>query len=219
MRVVNVVLTAVFSQKVDLVRFTRLTGADYRPMVFAAASLRFNNPRCTLLLFQSGRCVCIGATCVHDAHYGIDCCLRVLIYLHAEVYLLHTAVQNIVTHDDVGDAVDINRLAADDAMQTQYNPELFPGLRMALTCDGNSRATIFYQGNIIVTGCRCMDTVAAAWHEVRSKIEAYRVRKQQLACNALTHTNNAMQRQIDRLLYDEPQSEVTEVGGALASSE
>ncbi|KAK3243549.1 hypothetical protein CYMTET_37610 [Cymbomonas tetramitiformis] len=203
MRIVNVVMTAAFNMEIDLIRFARMTGADFRPTVFAAASLRISNPRCTLLLFKTGKCVCIGATCVHDAQYGINFCLRVLLYLHDSVHILHTAVQNIVTHDDLHDYIDIDKFAKDNAISAQYNPELFPGLRVSLSCDNNTRATVFYQGNVIITGCRTTQTVATAWQEIKARLEPYRVERHAHTSNTLTHANNAVRRQIDRIMYED----------------
>lgn len=126
--------------------------------------------------------------------------------MYNDIKLKQVHVQNIVTHKDYDGALDLSRMATDDALVVNYNPELFPGLRLSLRA-ANARATVFFQGKVIVTGCRSKEDVRDAWEEVHRRIDKYRVETVR-ACDvdgvrldAYTHSINALHRQIDRLTY------------------
>ncbi|KAK3234580.1 hypothetical protein CYMTET_55131 [Cymbomonas tetramitiformis] len=122
--------------------------------------------------------------------------------------------------------LDLIRMYSENALYTNYNPELFPGLRMSLH-EQNARASLFFQGNVIVTGCNTFNIVERMWDlveqrskpylsEVNTIIETDAVaaddsngEKIAYACDTsaeftsehLTHNYTAMNRQIERLYY------------------
>eukprot|EP00854_Cymbomonas_tetramitiformis_P001049 gene1049-1592_t len=105
----------------------------------------------------------------------------------------------------------------ENGLYTIYNPELFPGLRMSLH-KMNARASIFFQGNAIVTGCNDFKLVEDLWNIVESRTHPYLQKSAHEKMNPsqtheedpmskvyssdhLTHNYTAMNRQIERLMY------------------
>eukprot|EP00854_Cymbomonas_tetramitiformis_P017913 gene17913-21328_t len=171
-RVCNLVVTAVFSNCIDLVTFAKVVGGTYRPKKFAAVRFRVRNPRCTILVFKSGKCVFIGCTKVWQVDIAVNQCFIYVARMCANVKLMDVRVQNIVTHTKLPGKLDLNRMYSENALFTNYNPELFPGLRMSLQ-EQNARASLFFQGNVIVTGCNTFGAVEKMWNVVEERSKPY----------------------------------------------
>eukprot|EP00854_Cymbomonas_tetramitiformis_P018807 gene18807-22470_t len=199
-----------FNVRIDLKRFARIARGAYRPKRFAAVSVRFRNPKSTAMVFNSGKCVCIGTTSEWQAQSALNRCFRIVALLYPEARISNFAVQNIVSFSNVGARVDLHRLSSDQPLHTVYNPELFPGLRWTLY-NPHTRASVFYQGNVIITGCNGVEEMRACWDNLHRRIAPYlRHRtalredenaKQPRRADDLTHREATGMRQVDRLLY------------------
>ncbi|KAK3255112.1 hypothetical protein CYMTET_35739 [Cymbomonas tetramitiformis] len=212
--VCNLVVTASFPAPIDLMLLARVVGATYKPNRFAAVRYRIKHPKCTMLVFKSGKCVCIGCTKLHQAYLAINQCYKDLCVISPGVKLSAYKVQNIVTHTNVKGRIDILRMSMENGLVTNYDPELFPGLRMSLR-EQNARASVFFQGNIVVTGCNDFAALQRTWETVKQRVEPYLTRDRSDASpnrsdiedasttkpKNCTHNASCMQRQIDRLLY------------------
>ncbi|KAK3288667.1 hypothetical protein CYMTET_3885 [Cymbomonas tetramitiformis] len=204
----NLVLTAIFTVNVDLGAFARNVGGAYRPSKFAAVRFRIKQPKCTLLVFKSGKCVCIGCTKVIHAEAAINQCFRHICGVDRAAKISNIRVQNIVSHTNIGKRVNLIKMSKENSMNISYDPELFPGLRMSLR-EQNARACVFFQGNIVVTGCKDFDTLFRVWQIVKARIDPY-VETSEGALSMVTtsasgmnHSSSAVQRHVDRLTYNE----------------
>ncbi|KAK3289725.1 hypothetical protein CYMTET_2854 [Cymbomonas tetramitiformis] len=213
--VCNLVVTACFPAPVDLKLLARVVGATYKPSRFAAVRYRIKHPKCTMLVFKSGKCVCIGCTKLHQAYFAINQCHKDLCTISPNIRISSYRVQNIVTHTNINRQIDILRMSSENGLLTNYDPELFPGLRMSLR-EQNARASVFFQGNIVVTGCNDFAVLQRTWETVRQRVEPYIINDESdtspnsrtdaekaSTSKPINRTHNAscMQRQIDRLLY------------------
>eukprot|EP00854_Cymbomonas_tetramitiformis_P000475 gene475-860_t len=195
----NIVATITFNVRIDLKRFARIAHGAYRPKRFAAVSVRIRNPKSTAMVFNSGKCVCIGTTSKWQAQSALNRCFRIVALLYPEARISNFAVQNIVSFSNLGARVDLHRLSSDQPLHTVYNPELFPGLRWTLY-DPHTRASVFYQGdwavifcifvfekfidrsrrtrrtrsgNVIITGCSGVEEMRACWDHLYKRIAPY----------------------------------------------
>lgn len=203
--VCNLVLTAIFTVNINLEAFAERVGGAYRPSKFAAVRFRIKQPRCTMLVFKSGKCVCIGCTKVVHAESAINQCFRHICRIDRNARISKIDVQNIVSHSNTGRRVNLIRMSRENSMNINYDPELFPGLRMSLR-EQNARACVFFQGNIVVTGCKDFDTLFRAWQIVKARVEPYlEVSTDEAVPSSrqLTHSSSAIQRHLDRLTYNE----------------
>eukprot|EP00854_Cymbomonas_tetramitiformis_P009652 gene9652-11436_t len=211
----NLVVTACFIANFNLYSFARLVGGTYRPSKFAAVRFRLKIPKCTMLVFASGKCVCIGCMSVGEAEIAINTCFRYVCKIARSAKLSDISVQNIVSHTNIKHRVNLIKMSQENSLNINYDPELFPGLRMSLQ-EQNARACIFFQGNIVVTGCKSFETLARVWSIVQQRIEPYIQQSSEIdkeACNSdcvfsakthnhLSHNATSMSRQLDRLMYD-----------------
>ncbi|KAK3243017.1 hypothetical protein CYMTET_41023 [Cymbomonas tetramitiformis] len=206
--VCNLVLTAIFTVDIDLAAFAQIVGGAYRPRKFAAVRFRVKQPKCTMLVFKSGKCVCIGCTKVTHAEAAINQCFRHICKIDRTAKISKIQVQNIVSHTNLGKRVDLLKMSKEHSMKTNYDPELFPGLRMSLR-EQNARACVFFQGNVVVTGCKDFETLFRVWQIVKERIQPYvesvASADPNIATNAseLNHSSCSIQRHLDRLTYNE----------------
>ncbi|KAK3246099.1 hypothetical protein CYMTET_44320 [Cymbomonas tetramitiformis] len=212
----NLVVTASFIADLDLHNFARVVGGTYRPSKFAAVRFRVKHPKCTMLVFGSGKCVCIGCMSVGMAEAAINQCFRQVCKITRTARISDISVQNIVSHTNMKRRVDLLKMAKENGLNTNYDPELFPGLRMSLQ-EQNARACIFFQGNVVVTGCKNFETLARVWSIVKKRTEPYTQhavstkedtsprqdpRFAPAHFDHLTHTATSVTRQLDRLTYE-----------------
>eukprot|EP00854_Cymbomonas_tetramitiformis_P025745 gene25745-31494_t len=152
---------------------------------------------------------------------AINQCYSYICALCDRTKIMSVNIQNIVTYTKFKGKVDLMRMFEENGLHTIYNPELFPGLRMSLHKQ-NARASIFFQGNAIVTGCNNFALVENLWdivehrtqpylkHDTASTAENSLVKIEKItssnslkvySSDNLTHNYTAMNRQIERLLY------------------
>ena len=140
-----------------------MPGCSYDRARFAAMTIRFSNPNCTLLLFSSGKLVVTGVRSWYD---GVLSCLHVARILQAgmpglDFRVVDCSVQNIVAHVEVPVGSGVLNLAAMYTslnLHCTYQDNLFPGLiyrppssPVVLLC--------FYSGKIVITGGKNQDDV------------------------------------------------------------
>lgn len=165
----------------------------YAPKKFAAAILRVKDPisTTTCLAFRSGKIVVVGA---HSKNHSLCACQRFrrMIESVSSIYSNHGVlgaytlqgrtqfkdwrVTNIVSNFDIGYRPDLKRLAEMLADLSNWNPELFPGLKLLAwlrpksecvcqkkkknkSCKCNSRVLLFDTGKAVFTGCKSLDDV------------------------------------------------------------
>eukprot|EP00854_Cymbomonas_tetramitiformis_P000139 gene139-231_t len=211
----NLVVTASFIADLDLHNFARVVGGTYRPSKFAAVRFRVKHPKCTMLVFGSGKCVCIGCMSVGEAEIAINQCFGYVCKVVRTAKISDISVQNIVSHTNINKRVDLIRMSQENGLNTNYDPELFPGLRMSLQ-EQNARACIYFQGNIVVTGCKNFETLARVWTIVHKRAEPYiqslpntnsglgesNAYTSSTPFDSFSHTATSMSRQLDRLTYE-----------------
>ena len=63
-------------------------------------------------------------------------------------------------------------MARDFHLDTQYEPELFPGLRMNIIMP-RMKALVFLKGRVVMTGAKNRDDIVNAWAIISNAVSPY----------------------------------------------
>jgi len=161
----NVVATANFLGRIDLVKLAWSEQGEFNPDAFAAVSLRLATPRTTALVFASGKVVCIGAKTVSSAKLALMQYYRKVKRVCAEAIISNVCVQNMVASGQLAPSLNIAAIARQHQLTSLYSPELFPGLRLKIYTDQNKsmKTLIFKQGTAVIIGAKTMEDIEKAW--------------------------------------------------------
>jgi len=141
----------------------RLDGARYDPEIFPGIAYKSPraSPRASFLIFASGKVNCVGATSMKDAKLAIKNLTKKLrrsgTKIGSEPKL---KVQNIVASIDFGRGFDLEEIAM-NFENTEYNPEVFPGLVFRLD-DPKVVILLFVSGKGVCVGAKSEKDVKRA---------------------------------------------------------
>lgn len=106
----------------------RTRNSEYNPQRFHGVVMRIRDPRCTALIFRSGKLVCTGARNEHDAHLAARKFARIIQKLGHNVKFIDFKIQNLVATVDLRFPIRLENLNQMHGQFSSYEPELFPGL-------------------------------------------------------------------------------------------
>jgi len=162
-KIQNIVVSVTYEDtEFNLNKLARsLEGARYDPELFAAIIYKSEEPRASFLIFASGKINCVGARSMNDAKLAIKKLTRKLRKARIKVKSEpKVKVQNIVASVDFGRELDIEHIAR-RFENTEYNPEIFPGLVFRLD-DPKVAVLLFTSGKGVCAGVRSMRDVKRA---------------------------------------------------------
>lgn len=155
-----------------------LPNCTYDKQKFAAITVRQHEPRCTILLFTSGKMVLTGCK-----DY-VECCLaslNIAMLLRANLphfyFTLHdVTIQNIVGNVDLclGDThyIDLDKMYTEENIYCTYQKNMFPGLiYRANSCP--VVLLLFYSGKIVITGGKSRRDVFDGWAALWPVVKQY----------------------------------------------
>ena len=155
-----------------------LPNCTYDKQKFAAITVRQHDPRCTILLFTSGKMVLTGCK-----DY-VECCLASLnIVTLLRVHLPHfrftlqdVTIQNIVGNVDLSLGstrhIDLNKMYAEENIYCTYQKNMFPGLiYRANSCP--VVLLLFYSGKIVITGGKSRRDILDGWTTLWPVVKQY----------------------------------------------
>ena len=126
---------------------------------FCGLCVKFENPKATVLIFESGRIVCVGVSHHSCAREAFNQCARIL----NDEYI-RFRVHNYVVNWNVGTMIKLDQMARNNRENASYEPELFPG---CIYKHGNGiKVTLFATGKVFVTGIRDARSIDRVYHEV-----------------------------------------------------
>lgn len=162
---------------------TRARNAEYNPSRFPAVVLRLAEPKCSALIFRSGKMVVTGAKNEDDTCFAARKIAKVLKKLGFDTRFLNFAIHNIVGTGDVGFPIRLEGIAQEHAAFCSYEPELFPGLiyRMQIP---RLVIIIFVSGKIVLTGGKARSQLLQAAEAIHPVLLKFR--KEQAGAPALT---------------------------------
>ncbi|XP_005178929.1 TBP-related factor [Musca domestica] len=162
----NVVATVSLACELNLQDINNRTrNSEYTPSRFHGVVMRMRDPRCTALIFRTGKIICTGARNESEASLGTRKFARIIQKLGYPIKFTDFRLQNIVATVDLRFPIRLENLNQIHGQFSSYEPELFPGLiyrmvkpRMVLL--------IFVNGKIVFTGAKarkdileCLDAI------------------------------------------------------------
>lgn len=174
MEVQNVVATVNLRTNLDLRRLsTHARNAEYNPKKFSAVVMRLREPRCTALVFQSGKLVCTGARSEAAAKRGARIYASIIHKIGFPVQFFNFRIQNVVATVNVGFPIRLEAMAYAHNRFSSYEPELFPGLIYRLM-DPKTVILTFVSGRIVLTGARSVAQLHEAFRRVFPLLHEFR---------------------------------------------
>ncbi|KAG5182401.1 transcription factor TFIID-domain-containing protein [Tribonema minus] len=171
----NLTMTVNLGTRLDLQAVVQASrNAEYNPKRFAACVMRLRDPKCTALVFASGKMIITGCKSYLGATTGARSFVRIL----RKVGFRRAGVndptpQNIVTTCDMGFPIRLEGLVCDHARYATYEPELFPGLIYRLE-HPKVVLIIFVSGKVVMTGGKSLVAMQAAFEIMYPVLYGYR---------------------------------------------
>jgi transcription initiation factor TFIID TATA-box-binding protein len=169
----NMVSTSVVSGQempINLATLAELiANSTYDRRKFAAITIRLDNPRCTSLLFTSGKLVVTGVKSWYECLLASLCIARIISmhFVHARYFIVNCDVQNIVAHSEIrlrpGQILNIQRMYESMAMECTYQRNMFPGL-IYRGKDAPVVLLCFYSGKVVLTGGKTVRDIEWGWN-------------------------------------------------------
>lgn len=159
----NVVMTMSLGNKFDdLRRLALLVDGIYRPESFPAVNCYCKSPKCTLSVFITGQVVVTGSDSEWSAMIACHYYLATFQKLFPEknFHMRDLSVQNVVASMATGYFIDLEKYRTENATNTDYAPDLFPGMQIRLA--KKITAGVFSTGEIVLTGGKCLKDLKEA---------------------------------------------------------
>ena len=135
--------------------------------------MRLREPRCTALVFQSGKLVCTGAKSEAAAKRGARIYAAIIAKIGFPVQFTGFRLQNVVATVNVGFPIRLEALAFAHNTYASYEPELFPGLIYRLL-EPKTVILTFVSGRIVLTGARSVAQLHEAFRKVYPLLNEFR---------------------------------------------
>lgn len=132
--------------------------SEYSPSRFNGVVMRLREPRCTALIFRTGKIVCTGARTEEQANLGTRMFARILQKLGFPVKFRDYRLQNIVATVDLRFPIRLESLHRMHGQFSSYEPELFPGLIYRMVRP-RLVMLIFVNGKIVFTGAKSRNDI------------------------------------------------------------
>lgn len=167
----NVVATAKIADSLDLDAVTlEIDGVRYDPDAFPGLVMRLGEPRCSLLLFKSGKVVCTGSKSEQMAGAGIRKAAEVLRRHGFEASEdVAPTIQNMVGTAAMEHSVRLED-AARSLPRSLYEPELFPGL-ICRVLDPKCTVLLFASGKMVCAGAKSYQDIVRSAQHVAGELE------------------------------------------------
>lgn len=155
--------------------------SSYNRKRFAAITIRIDNPRCTALLFTSGKLVITGGRTWNECLLASLCIARILsrTIVDSQFFIINCQLQNVVAHSEVpmrvGHRLDIQRMYRERSVECTYQRNQFPGLIFR----GKNYPVVmlcFFSGKIVLTGGKSIRDISDGWDMLWELVSNYVVR-------------------------------------------
>ncbi len=154
MRIVNIVVTSDLKHTIQLVKLAEtLPNTEYNPEQFPGLILRITKPKCSVLVFSTGKIVCTGLKSMKDVRKAINKVIESVAKIKVKVTIKpRINVQNMVASGCIHKDLNLNKLAM-QLDNVEYEPEQFPGLVYKIH-KPNASFLIFSNGELVCTGVK-----------------------------------------------------------------
>ena len=155
-KIQNLVVTANLNCEInmDYLNFS-LPDFNYNKQRFNGGILKLQDPKCTFLIFRTGKVVCLACKTMEDVHSSMNRLIDLLPEFN--VRLTDIKIVNVVGSYNFGRRIRILDLAREIPHAT-YEPEIYPAV---IIKENSSTVLIFHTGKIIITGCK---SISGSFH-------------------------------------------------------
>lgn len=157
-QLINVSALCIFDNFLNLSLISKkLPNFKYNPSKFSGCIWKCDNPKGTVLLFRTGKCMIVGVKVLGHIE-DIVILLKKILSSIIKVEIISIEYTNLVSSDQLDFQINLRSFALEHYKSVQWEPELFPAL---LYRDKKLKVTalIFYQGKIILTGSKSVDNI------------------------------------------------------------
>jgi transcription initiation factor TFIID TATA-box-binding protein len=150
----NIVASAKLTDHLELsLLSSKIKGAEYNKKRFPGVVIRMSDPKVAALVFVSGKVVLTGVKNTDDLAKGLNILGDMIRSLGIDIPTkLAYTIQNIVTSADLGQAINLNKIAVGlNLDRIEYEPEQFPGIVYRLESP-KVVVLLFSSGKMIITG-------------------------------------------------------------------
>ncbi|MBD3198196.1 MAG: hypothetical protein GF317_24310 [Candidatus Lokiarchaeota archaeon] len=155
----NIVVKSNLGEKVNLDKIHKsLESVNYNSNTFPGLFLRYEDPKCVIIMFQSGKFILTGLLKFEFISVVLQklveklnkrkICSKVI-----NSQEIPTEIVNIVVTANYFKRIDLN-LAALRLQNAMYEPEIFPGIIYKVFNDVSSVYLIFSTGKVVLTGIK-----------------------------------------------------------------
>lgn len=151
--IVNLVANTKIGMRLDLSKLKKeLSNSEYNPEVYYALIYRSKKPKLSILVNTSGKIIFTGAKSLEEVKTVRNRFLNELEHLNYSPNREEITIQNMVIKSKVNIKPTLEKIAVKEP-DSEYNPEVFPGLIVRKKQPSFS-CLIFNSGNIILTGLK-----------------------------------------------------------------
>lgn len=151
----------------------RTRNSEYNPQRFHGVVMRIREPRCTALIFRSGKLVCTGARTENDATLAARKFARIIQKLGYNVKFMEFKIQNLVATVDLRFPIRLENLNQMHGQFSSYEPELFPGLIYRMI-KPRVVLLIFVNGKIVFTGAKSKTDITESLENIFPILKSFR---------------------------------------------
>ncbi|KAG5897741.1 hypothetical protein JTB14_009626 [Gonioctena quinquepunctata] len=170
----NCVATVNLQTPLDLqIINARTRNSEYNPMRFNGLVMRLREPRCTSLIFKSGKIVCTGSRNEYDALLASKKFARIIQKLGFNIRFTNFKVQNMVATCDLRFPIKVENLNMMHGQFSSYEPELFPGLIYRMI-KPRIVMLIFVNGKVVFTGAKSRADIKEALNNIYPILRSFR---------------------------------------------
>lgn len=154
----NIVVSLTFNQKIPIDKLlNKYLDIEFEPEQFPGLVYKLQDPRCSFLIFESGKVICTGNRKMEDVERALKIMLERLKSLSIDVSKAEKIVENVVASVKLEGEIDLNCLAY-ELEGSEFEPEQFPGLIYRKN-EPKLVFLIFKSGKIICTGGKKVEEV------------------------------------------------------------
>lgn len=135
--------------------------------------MRIREPRCTALIFRTGKIICTGARNEYEAQLASRKFVRIIQKLGYNVKFSDYKIQNIVATVDLRFPIRLENLNQIHGQFSSYEPELFPGLIYRMV-KPRLVLLIFVNGKIVFTGAKSRDDINECLETIYPILQSFR---------------------------------------------
>lgn len=171
-KVENIVSSITLDRHLDLKQLAKRVKEIDNPKQFPGVIYRLEKPKLAMLIFRTGKVICSGARSRKNINEAVDRLLKTLRKAGMSVKKKpKVEIQNIVASSSLDFKVNLDVLAT-ECVNTEYEPEQFPGLVFRLE-EPKTVMLVFRSGRIIITGAKTPKDVEKAAEKTRGIIKSY----------------------------------------------